>query len=475
MRADEVPSKRPWVPRWRWLLVVSGLVVSSLLVMITLGRGSAAQRQTGPARSAKVVLERTNKAALADLRARGGALVADRGRYLVYAADANLAAQVAADHGAVLRDDFDSIWLRRGPIDTRRGPVAAPGALSARGGARRLKLVQFPAPPVDDDLERLQSTGARIVHYVPQNAYIVWSDSARVASDLQSLAGPGGLQYVGEYYPDYALDPALDQKLGGDDRLNVTVQIYNHGPGAADDASAIERLSEGVLAEATERSRRPLRQPAAGSARRGHRRDRAARVGGERRAVRRARVRRAPGPDPGRASSTARPEPRRARLPRLARRARLLRPRGGLPGDRAGRRRRRQRHHRADQQRVPRSATIPSAPAASPSPCCRRAPAASSRRRPGRPRQHQRFDRRWLQRVERARVRGRRRVPVRPRHLAVRTPRQRAHLRAVFDIGFGRDPDGRRLLRPRRAGELELVGRGPVGGPTTPIRRSTTR
>lgn len=99
----------------------------------------------------KVVVDSSNEAAIASLYRQGGSLVADRGHYQVLLLS-HLTAISLDVQGVTRRDDFDTIRLRRQHLDTRQGPIPAPRVLSAPNRPRRLKLVQFRAPPSDDDL-----------------------------------------------------------------------------------------------------------------------------------------------------------------------------------------------------------------------------------------------------------------------------------------------------------------------------------
>ncbi len=74
--------------------------------------------------------------------------------------------------GADRRDDMRTVETAAGAID----PTVDRASLAAKGApdrARTLALVQFVGPPKDAWLERLRATGARLVGYQPENAYVV--------------------------------------------------------------------------------------------------------------------------------------------------------------------------------------------------------------------------------------------------------------------------------------------------------------
>ena len=74
--------------------------------------------------------------------------------------------------GADRRDDMRTVATAAGAIDPTvdRAPLAAKDAPDRD---RTLALVQFTGPPKDAWLERLGATGARLVGYQPENAYLV--------------------------------------------------------------------------------------------------------------------------------------------------------------------------------------------------------------------------------------------------------------------------------------------------------------
>ena len=74
--------------------------------------------------------------------------------------------------GADRRDDMRTVATAAGAIDPTvdRAPLAAKDAPDRE---RTLALVQFTGPPKDAWLERLRATGARLVGYQPENAYLV--------------------------------------------------------------------------------------------------------------------------------------------------------------------------------------------------------------------------------------------------------------------------------------------------------------
>ncbi len=177
-----------------------------------------------------------------------GSLIADRGSYLVYQVPAAALTGLSRVNGLSPRPDFDRIKLNRETIDTAAGAGAVPPALAAAEDGDRLMLVQFSAPPVDSDLALVERAGARIVQYVPQNAYIVWVPAA-AAPAVKKAAGDPAVQFYGSYHPYYALSPRLD---GAQGEAAVTVQFYNYGRAARAAAGRVAADAIRVIMEPTE-------------------------------------------------------------------------------------------------------------------------------------------------------------------------------------------------------------------------------
>lgn len=193
----------------------------------------------------KVVVDKTAAGALQDLRAAGASVVADRDRYVVL--------EVSPDRLPVLgpevrpRPDFDTITLRRDGLNTLQARTATARILPKAKGDRRLKLMQFSAPPLDSELRAVIPAGARIVQYVPANAYLVWTDDAASARALESRsAQTAAVQFLEDYDPQDALSPRLDAVVGKSAAAEVTIQLYDDGEQSAADVEAIKALAATV-------------------------------------------------------------------------------------------------------------------------------------------------------------------------------------------------------------------------------------
>jgi subtilisin-like proprotein convertase family protein len=186
---------------------------------------------------------------LASPAAAGASLVGDFGSFSVYRIDASMAEMANAIDGVTVRADYDRIMLRRVELDSRSGSRTPNVAGASRTlPQRHLGLVQFAGPVTDAQLELLTRNGTRLVHYIPQNAYIVWTQTQQQRNELVASVGEGQLlQFFDDFTPDDALSPMLDARMGTVGDVEVTVQVYN---APADEAKAID-ASEQVLAFAS--------------------------------------------------------------------------------------------------------------------------------------------------------------------------------------------------------------------------------
>jgi subtilisin-like proprotein convertase family protein len=117
-----------------------------------------------------------------------------------------------------------------------------------------LGIVQLLGPVSKTPREALLATGAKIVHYLPQNAYIIWTDDQQQRNAVLDLVTDGKtLQFFDDFLEEDALSPQLDAMVGGASEVEVTVQVYNVDEKAPAAAALIaaDRVQQ-VMAFATE-------------------------------------------------------------------------------------------------------------------------------------------------------------------------------------------------------------------------------
>ena len=140
-----------------------------------------------------------------DLLRRGGRLVADYGNFQLIETD-----EVApADGRAELAEDSNQLELNTGRIDTRSPLVKALRKSRGEFKGQRLHLVQFAGPIKPEWRAALERSGARVMSYVPNNAYLIYGD-ARALAQIQAWAGVTSVvQWEGDYTEAYKVHPAV--------------------------------------------------------------------------------------------------------------------------------------------------------------------------------------------------------------------------------------------------------------------------
>jgi hypothetical protein len=144
--------------------------------------------------------------------------------------------------GAELRDDFNLILLRRGQIDTTApAPQVARELRQDSTTARSLHLVQLFGPPTNEAIETLKASGATIVSYIPNHAYLIWATQNQIGR-LRRQADL--IQWESPFHPAYKLDPRLP--LDSVAQMPVSIELLDT-PQAAETLATIKARALKVL------------------------------------------------------------------------------------------------------------------------------------------------------------------------------------------------------------------------------------
>lgn len=116
------------------------------------------------------------------------------------------------------------------PADLRQTQMAVARKNFSRPGGG-LYIVQFIGPIQDEWLRSLDQTGANVVSYVPNNAYVVRADSDAAMRLIQMKDEQSFVQWVGDYEPAFRIRQSLiaARELDADQFVNVTVQFIQTG------------------------------------------------------------------------------------------------------------------------------------------------------------------------------------------------------------------------------------------------------
>jgi len=184
------------------------------------------------------------------LSARSARKAKKYGAYsLVEVTEAELSSMDAATlDRASLRDDLNLMMLRPGQIDTTGPePVIASDLRQRDTSARSLHLVQLFGPPTPESVKALEATGAKVVGYVPNNAYLMWATRGQrrqLHALRQGADGASLVQWDGPYHPAYKVDPHI--KLDSVEQVSLAIQILDT-PDADNTLSLVKSIANKVL------------------------------------------------------------------------------------------------------------------------------------------------------------------------------------------------------------------------------------
>ncbi|MBO0797685.1 MAG: S8 family serine peptidase [Blastocatellia bacterium] len=156
-----------------------------------------------------------------------------------------------AFNGYVLDTSSPDSLAQQLPTDLRQQKMAE--ALKGNyAPAAGLYTVQFVGPIKDEWLAALEATGAQIVSYISNNAYLVRADS-RAAYGIWQLKNQNPfVQHVGDYEPAFRMAPELRamRQNGKSDYARVTVQFLD-GQDAESSIEVLKRYAVQVMGEHT--------------------------------------------------------------------------------------------------------------------------------------------------------------------------------------------------------------------------------
>ncbi len=192
------------------------------------------------------------EAGVLDAKTPGISLWHDYGAFAIYKVSDAALNSLSSDvrRRVHVSGDMDTILFDRHPIHTLSGNANLPSRLTSPDVAgNSLHLVQFVGPIKDEWLKAVEASGARLVQYVANNAYIVWADN-ETRSQLASLARHGDfVQYSGKFEPAYKLGASIENRILASNQdpkevVPVVVQIYNHAGNTASQKAIVALAQE---------------------------------------------------------------------------------------------------------------------------------------------------------------------------------------------------------------------------------------
>jgi len=206
-----------------------------LLLVLTAGRGESRKVRVNDPLAAR------------EFVARGGKLVADYGGFQLVETEE---ASREVDGGRIQNvNDSDVIELNSARINTRSAQRRPANEAGARFSGKRFHLVQFVGPIKPRWRASLEQTGAQIINYIPNNAYLIYVDADALARIQAWAEIDKEIQWEGEYVSDYKLQPgARLQDAYGFSQLPDTdmfaIQLVNDAEVNTNTLQLIDRLKQ---------------------------------------------------------------------------------------------------------------------------------------------------------------------------------------------------------------------------------------
>ncbi len=144
-----------------------------------------------------------------------------------------------------VRDDLNLIKLRRGQLDTTGGePQIEAEFRQPANLAHALHLVQLFGPPTVEAVQKIEATGAKIISYVPNNAYLVWVSQHQLRQLRALQAQEAVIQWEGDFHPFYKIDSHIE--VESRDQHAFAIEIVDT-PEAARTLEYIKALANKVV------------------------------------------------------------------------------------------------------------------------------------------------------------------------------------------------------------------------------------
>jgi hypothetical protein len=180
------------------------------LALVSIGQVALADN-TGA--NNKVIIYPGPADSIDQLKQQGIEKVDNYGSYWVVEVGDKDLAKVRAAFGdrIVPANNLNRIELRTASINTAGSELMVPAGLEqVETPGQHLRLVQFKGPIQPEWLAKLKSVnGAKVINYVPNNAYLVWLDQPAEDKLCAIQAANGPIQWIGPYHPYYKIQPGL--------------------------------------------------------------------------------------------------------------------------------------------------------------------------------------------------------------------------------------------------------------------------
>jgi len=182
-----------------WIQLIKDLYLKFIPILAVFAVTVGSFGQTVPSHILHKV-EMRDPVAERQLIAQGGRLIADYGSFRLYETE-------GAPPNGELRDNYNKILLNAKTLDTSTPEVRSLQTSMGTFSGNRLHLVHFAGPPQAEWRDSILATGARIVSYIPENAYLIYGDPSALGRVRQLAATEPQVQWHGDYLDNYKIHP----------------------------------------------------------------------------------------------------------------------------------------------------------------------------------------------------------------------------------------------------------------------------
>ena len=152
-----------------------------------------------------------------------------------------------------VQDDFNKILLRDRVIDTTKPIPPVPEALrSAPAPGKQLYLIQFAGPIKEEWIKEVKKQDeVQFINYVPNNAYLMWTDGSTYNRLKTMVSTRPFLQWTGAYHAAYRIHPGFSSMTlaAPDEDIKVTVQFVAH-EGVETSVNEVKQKAKKILRDA---------------------------------------------------------------------------------------------------------------------------------------------------------------------------------------------------------------------------------
>lgn len=178
-------------------------------------------------------------------------LIEDYGSFKLYELDSLNAKNLASkNQNITVASDMNELLFEAFRFDTQNTNLKAAltdESLLVDGAG--IQIIQFVGPIKDQWLKTVEESGAKLIHYVANNGYLVWADEASRTQLNQMANNQSMIQFSAPYTRTFKLGTTIKERLNqnanSDEVVNVNIQLTD-SPYSEKSKSIINGLVESV-------------------------------------------------------------------------------------------------------------------------------------------------------------------------------------------------------------------------------------